>query len=135
MNPPMGVEVVQLIVLRRSEEGELYGGAVSRWKKLDALFPVAEGGGFAWGELAELSEAVKGAAVVEEGAVGEELGGGAPRVGEDGDGDGAELICFEVEEGGVGVAVALEDGVVGGRGGSGPWEGAFWWGRCRCREF
>lgn len=54
-------------------------------------------------ELADFLEAVEVAAGVEEGAVGEELAGGAPGVGEDH--EGSDGVGGEVEEDGVSVTV------------------------------
>lgn len=61
-------------------------------------------------ELADFPDAVEVAACLEEGAVGEELAGGAPGVGEDH--EGSDGVGGEVEEDGVSVTVFFQNGVV-----------------------
>lgn len=136
------VKVVHLFVLSVGEEREVNGGGASGREVLDGVGPSsaddnhrAVGENLVRGvppafsqshvitldpvagfrrvtgfELPDLPEPVKVSTCLKKRSVGEELAGRTPGVGQDH--QGTELVCGEIEEGGVSIAVAFQDGVV-----------------------
>lgn len=90
----------------------LIGGVPPALGELNVLklLPVTNGRRVTRNKLTEFAKAVEVAAGLDEGTIGEELAGGAPGVGEDG--EGAEGVSLKVEENRVSITVSFQNRVI-----------------------